>query len=175
MKKTMRILVFACLMLLICALTLSACDGGEDPQVPNGPDDGTAEGGNGGEGTGEGEGGEDGSDGAHQHTFGDWVVIRDATCTESGLKFRKCTTCDEEETEYITPHHAWIDANCQSPKTCETCGETEGDLGDHAYQTGMCTLCGTFDPNGADEGDPGGRLPPYNLFDRPCRAGACCH
>ena len=151
MKKTMRILVFACLMLLICALTLSACDGGEDPQVPNGPDDGTAEGGNGGEGTGEGEGGEDGSDGAHQHTFGDWVVIRDATCTESGLKFRKCTTCDEEETEYITPHHAWIDANCQSPKTCETCGETEGDLGDHAYQTGMCTLCGTFDPNGADD------------------------
>lgn len=84
------------------------------------------------------------------HTFGEWVVLKDSTCTENGVKFRKCTICSKEENEYIDPAHKWLDATCQSLKCCALCEVTEGEYADHKYQTGMCVWCGTFDPSEAD-------------------------
>ena len=40
------------------------------------------------------------------HSYGDWTIIKEATCTEEGLKQRTCTVCDtmEEETVPMTEH-----------------------------------------------------------------------
>ena len=35
------------------------------------------------------------------HTFGDWVITEDATCTEKGSKIRVCSVCEYEEVEEI--------------------------------------------------------------------------
>jgi hypothetical protein len=45
------------------------------------------------------------------------------------------------------PHvHAFSDATCTTPKTCE-CGETEGEALGHSFTDGKCTACGVDDPN----------------------------
>ncbi len=53
------------------------------------------------------------------------------TCTESGLtEGSHCNRCDEIlVVQEVIPAlgHSWLDATTESPKTCETCGETEGD------------------------------------------------
>ncbi len=36
----------------------------------------------------------------------------------------------------------WKDATCKAPKTCTVCGATEGDVTDHNYVNGECTMCG---------------------------------
>lgn len=35
--------------------------------------------------------------------------------------------------------HIWKDANCEEPKTCATCGMTEGEVGGHAWVEATCT------------------------------------
>ncbi len=39
----------------------------------------------------------------HEHTYGEWVVEKAASCTENGSKYRTCTVadCDEKQTEVI--------------------------------------------------------------------------
>ena len=53
------------------------------------------------------------------------------TCTESGLtEGKKCSVCGTttvEQTEVPATSHTWKDATEDAPKTCETCGATEGD------------------------------------------------
>jgi hypothetical protein len=34
--------------------------------------------------------------------------------------------------------HAWVEANCMSPKHCTTCGLTEGETGDHGWLEPTC-------------------------------------
>ena len=36
--------------------------------------------------------------------------------------------------------HDWIDATCTTPKTCNSCGETEGTSIGHAYSNATCTV-----------------------------------
>ena len=59
---------------------------------------------------------------AHEHSYGDWTVTKEATCTEAGEKTRKCTGCDKTETA-----------------TIEALG--------HKFENGKCTRCGASDPN----------------------------
>ena len=46
--------------------------------------------------------------------------------------------------------HEWAEANCQAPKTCLKCGETQTGLGDHVYSAAtctepeVCTVCGIW-------------------------------
>ena len=53
------------------------------------------------------------------------------TCTETGLtEGKKCSVCGTttvEQTEVPATGHTWKDATEDAPKTCETCGATEGD------------------------------------------------
>ncbi len=42
------------------------------------------------------------------HSYGDWAIIREATCTEEGLKQRTCTVCGTMEEETIPmSEHDW--------------------------------------------------------------------
>ena len=59
---------------------------------------------------------------AHEHTFGEWIVTTQPTCTEPGEKTRTCTGCGEVETMVI-------------------------DATGHHYKDGKCTDCGETDPN----------------------------
>ena len=38
--------------------------------------------------------------------------------------------------------HEWQDADCENPKTCTKCGETEGDIIGHIFCGGQCEICG---------------------------------
>ena len=66
------------------------------------------------------------------HTFGDWVVSKQETCTETGYKERYCYLCDITIGMTTEPTgHSWVEATCQAPKTCSACFATEGELGAH--------------------------------------------
>ena len=58
------------------------------------------------------------------HTFGDWVTVKEPTCTQEGLNERTCTRCEKEkETETL-------------PKL------------DHLFEDGpVCTVCGAKNPD----------------------------
>ncbi|MBO4863645.1 MAG: FecR domain-containing protein [Eubacterium sp.] len=58
----------------------------------------------------------------HTHSFGDWETVKEPTCTEAGLKQRKCS-CGETESETIAPlGHSWSDWSTDTEPTCEGAG-----------------------------------------------------
>lgn len=69
-----------------------------------------------------------------QHSFGDWDIIKQASCTENGLKKHICTICGAEETGIIpATDHVWDNGNV-------TKQPTETEPGEKVY---TCTVCGT--------------------------------
>ena len=95
--------------------------------------------------------------GCENHTFGDWVITKNATCVAEGSKKRTCTVCGVEEVETMpaTGVHTYGEwqvtkqATCTADgiktKTCTGCGATQSQsiakLG-HNYVNGTCTRCG---------------------------------
>lgn len=73
-----------------------------------------------------------------------------ATCTTSGkTEGKHCTVCNtvtKVQTTIPALGHTWEDATCTAPKTCETCGATEGAPIGHNYVDGTCTGCGASEP-----------------------------
>ena len=53
--------------------------------------------------------------------------------------------CDDCQTP-IDHDHDWANATCKAPKTCAKCGLSEGEIGEHNYQNGICADCGTPKP-----------------------------
>ncbi|MBO7399292.1 MAG: hypothetical protein J6V10_09370 [Clostridia bacterium] len=68
----------------------------------------------------------------HTHSFGEWEVVKNPTCTESGTKERWCS-CGEKQSEEIpaTGHIEIIDQGTEA--TCTSTGKTEGK---------HCSICG---------------------------------
>ena len=71
------------------------------------------------------------------HTFGDWEITEDATCTEKGSKIRVCSVCEYEEVEEIpalghdiTDDDWFVDYNA----TCV----------DDGRMAAYCARCGEF-------------------------------
>ena len=60
------------------------------------------------------------------HTWGEWTIVTEATCTSNGSKERECSVCHKKETETIpaTGHH-WVDKG-DGTHTCPDCGATKG-------------------------------------------------
>lgn len=63
----------------------------------------------------------------------DEKYLKDAAdCTHSAVYYKSCTICGEKGTETFESGeplgHQWIAATGYSPKTCERCGITEGDV-----------------------------------------------
>ena len=58
----------------------------------------------------------------------------------TGPEPKTCTSCGATEGEALG--HTWKDATCTEPKTCTVCGATEGEPLGHTTTTGTCTRCG---------------------------------
>ena len=75
----------------------------------------------------------------HQYTE---KVTKAATCAEEGEKTFTCTKCKDTYTESIkTKAHTYMDADCETPKTCVNCETTQGRAKGHDYIQGVCTRC----------------------------------
>ena len=59
---------------------------------------------------------------AKEHSFGDWTVLTEATCTQEGLKLRACTICSASESETIAVKEAHNLEHVTVPSTCTVAG-----------------------------------------------------
>lgn len=67
------------------------------------------------------------------------VVETDPVETEESATEEKKDTDPESESTETDHTHDWVEANCTEPKTCTTCGATEGDnLGGHIGGQATC-------------------------------------
>ena len=57
------------------------------------------------------------------HSFGDYVVTKDATCEEPGTEERTCTLCGVTESREIPAGHTVVDGICTVCQVNGTCGE----------------------------------------------------
>ena len=63
----------------------------------------------------------------HIHSFSMWETTTVASCIAQGVQTRMCSTCGFVENEvYDKTDHIWLAATYEAPKTCQTCGLTEG-------------------------------------------------
>ena len=103
--------------------------------------------------------------GCHGHEYGEWVVVKEPTCSETGVKVRKCLTCDEEESAildcYSHEYGEWVvvkEPTCSESgvkfRKCLTCGEEENDYValSHKWSSASCMTYATCDFCGA-QGD----------------------
>ena len=99
---------------------------------------------------------------------------KDATCTETGLTSGvKCVICGEIAvglTEIPALGHEWVAADCETPKTCKTCGATEGDALGHDWVDADCETPKTCKTCGATEGDALG----HDWADADCENPKTC-
>jgi len=120
MKKTMKIVMLFCLVLLACTIVFTACDKGEEQQTQKIDSENVTPGGTDNPGSNENPGGE-----SHVHSYGEWTVLKASTCTEQGEQERVCE-CGEKETQTISAlgHTEAVDAKVDP--TCVSSGLTEG-------------------------------------------------
>ncbi|MBQ7874505.1 MAG: leucine-rich repeat protein [Oscillospiraceae bacterium] len=89
------------------------------------------------------------------HDYSEEVTLK-ATCTDGGVITYTCTRCDDSYTETTTPTgHSWKEADCVSPRSCEECGEQEGEALGHDYVGGNCTTPGECSRCGEKGTEPG--------------------
>ena len=67
------------------------------------------------------------------HSYGSAVTAPD--CENAGYTTYTCANCGDAYVADEVPAlgHAWADATCTDPKTCGTCGATEGEALGHSY------------------------------------------
>ena len=69
-----------------------------------------------------------------QHTFGDWLTVKQSNCTEDGKCIRTCSKCSETEEEPLPKNDVHTPVTVPAvPATCKAAGLTEGS---------RCALCG---------------------------------
>ena len=60
---------------------------------------------------------------------------------------------EEKPVEKPAHTHSWVDADCDTPKTCDTCGATEGEALGHDWLEADCDTPKSCDTCGATEGE----------------------
>lgn len=83
------------------------------------------------------------------HTPGDWIIEKEATCKEEGSKYKKCTVCDAEmdrETIAKGAHKVVSDGDCTTAGVCSVCGVTQVEaFASHKYTDEFDTACNNPD------------------------------
>ncbi|MCD8295261.1 MAG: MBL fold metallo-hydrolase [Clostridia bacterium] len=102
--------------------------------------------------------------GTGSHTWTDWTVTAEATCTADGSEMRTCTVCGKTETETIrATGHNWTDweiteqNSCgkdgSETRTCSVCGQTETQTlnatGNHTWTDWTVTAEATCGADGS--------------------------
>lgn len=82
------------------------------------------------------------------HNFGEWVIIKESTCTEEGLRERICNVCREKESEKLTTEHTFGDdgvcLNCHKDvKKCFISPQTATATVAAKSETGRYTISST--------------------------------
>ncbi len=97
----------------------------------------------------------------------------EATCNATGLtEGKKCTVCGEitvAQTVVPMVGHSWTAADCDSPRTCSVCGETDGAALGHTWTAATCTTPKTCSACGKTEGTVGG----HTVVTLPSKAPTC--
>lgn len=66
------------------------------------------------------------------HAYGDWVIVKEATCTEEGLRTQTCANCGDVKKEVLPKvDHTWNEGEVSKQPTCTEAGE----------RTFTCTVC----------------------------------
>ncbi len=137
MKKALSLILALVLLLTLCACGKGGdqtdATGGTTGESVNDQTEGATQAASGNEGT--------------TATTGDTTPQNtETTGATEGAENPKPTegTKPVEEPQPTTPAHthSWKDATCLAPKTCTSCGATEGAAAGHNYQNGTCTACG---------------------------------
>ena len=81
---------------------------------------------------------------------------------------KTCSTCGE--TDGTAKGHNWKNATCSKPKTCSTCGETEGSTKSHTWKSATCTTPKTCTTCGETSGSSSG----HNWKSATCTAPKTC-
>lgn len=91
------------------------------------------------------------------HAYGEWVVTKEATCTETGSQYKECDCGDKVTEEIEALGHDYSDewtvdeeATCTEPGSkshhCTRCSAktdvTEILVTGHTYSNGICSVCG---------------------------------
>ncbi len=67
-------------------------------------------------------------------------------------------------------HETWVDADCDTPKTCAECGETEGEALGHTWTDAACDTPKTCSRCGETEGEALG----HNWNEATCKTAKFC-
>ncbi|MBR5616943.1 MAG: hypothetical protein IKW50_02040, partial [Oscillospiraceae bacterium] len=86
----------------------------------------------------------------HEHTY---KTTTTATCESAGVKTSTCTGCNHVHKENVSAlGHSWVNADCDTAKTCSVCGATEGNALGHSWVDADCDTAKTCSVCGATEG-----------------------
>lgn len=87
-----------------------------------------------------------------EHSF-KWSTTQSATCTSSGSRNGVCSVCGASQTETLpATGHNWTPVTCKSPKTCKSCGISEGGTSGHTWNAATCMKAKTCSVCGVTEG-----------------------
>ena len=107
-------------------------------------------------------------DTSHEHSYGEWKIVEEASCTKTGLKESFCECGDKKSEEIALADHNYVSAvtdptctdNGYTTHTCSVCGDTYTDAEtestghnygsevtaptctDNGYTTHTCSVCG---------------------------------
>ena len=80
---------------------------------------------------------------SYLYNYSDWDIDIEATCTSDGRKVKECLNCGHKEYQTYTVGHDFLDATCALPKMCKYCGLAQGyALGHDEGADGKCIRCG---------------------------------
>ena len=72
-----------------------------------------------------GGGGNNAKSSKHTHKWGEYTIVKAATCTEDGSEERVCETCGEKQTKTIKAAHTWGEWTTTKEATCQEVGSRE--------------------------------------------------
>ena len=101
------------------------------------------------------------------------AVVTDPTCEEQGYTTHTCATCGDSYKDSYTEakSHSWVAADCDTPKTCSSCGETEGEALGHSWVAADCDTPKTWSSCGETEGEATG----HAWIDATCYSLKTCN